>query len=149
LRIRTVTAEQFKQDGKTENKIALWFSGKGGVEIEQGLICNKTRLRLLQSVFGDDTDNWKDKVVTLVPVQERFGNKLVPSIGIKFDIPENANVTSGPEIIKGGVPGAGQVEASQSDSIEFEPDGGTDDFGQPNVSDDLDDELPGDLKKAG
>ena len=57
LTIRRVTEELVGQD--QQSKWALHWREKD----YQPLLCNKTNLRLLASMFGDDTDDWVGKEV--------------------------------------------------------------------------------------
>src|SRR3990170_780548 len=59
--IRTVEQEEFKDDdGVIKPKGVCYFE-----EGELGLLCNKTNWKALVGMFGDESDNWAGKTITL------------------------------------------------------------------------------------
>jgi len=98
FRIKEVTSEEFKrdEDGKSEKKLLVWFTNS-----EQGLSLNKTNLRILQGAFGDDTADWKGKVIVIYPTMTNYRGNMVPALRVRIPPPKQATaapqqpVTSG------------------------------------------------------
>ena len=67
-----------------EEKPIVYFVGK-----EKGLVLNKTNASVISSMFGPDTDNWKDCQVILYPTKVPFQGKPTDAIRIEepFDEP--------------------------------------------------------------
>lgn len=71
LVIRRVTIEELKQGSKTDAtaKPVVWFA-----DVPKGMVLNKTNAVVIARLYGDDTDTWAGKPVTLYPARERaFG----------------------------------------------------------------------------
>ena len=63
--IANCTMEKLDED----NKLVVYFVGK-----EKGLVCNKTNADRIAHYYGDDTDMWKNKLVTVyTKKQKAFG----------------------------------------------------------------------------
>jgi hypothetical protein len=61
FRIKKVVFETLKnQEGQEEEKPILYF-----VEAEKGIVLNRTNASTIVQMFGDDTDAWKGKPITL------------------------------------------------------------------------------------
>lgn len=76
LRIKSVETEQMR-DGTT--KPIVYFMGA-----EKGLTLNKTNANVISDMYGDDTDGWTGKEVTLYPCRVDFQGKRVDAIRVKF-----------------------------------------------------------------
>jgi hypothetical protein len=76
--IQSVALEQFNNDGRPENKIALQFQGK-----EKRMLCNKTNAKRLAYMFGDETDHWIGKQVTIIVEMVDFKGDYVPALRIQ------------------------------------------------------------------
>ena len=50
---------------------------------DQGLVLNKTNATLIAETYGEDTDGWVGKPITLYPTQVQFGAKMVDCIRVK------------------------------------------------------------------
>jgi len=60
------------KSGKEMEKPVVSFS-----ELPKGLVCNKTNWKMLTKLFGDETDAWKDKRITMVIVPvDAFGETV-------------------------------------------------------------------------
>lgn len=81
------------------------------LEVEQKLTLNKTRIKKLVELLGDDTDDWVGKKIALYPVDVQFNGKTVPGIAI----------ASPPKKKKEGV----------KPEVKFEDDDEEDDDGKP------------------
>lgn len=78
--IKEVTKVGFEnqESGLTEVKPVIWFTNT-----DKGFICNKTNWKRLVKLFGDDSDGWTAKAVTLrLESVEAFG-ETVDSIRVK------------------------------------------------------------------
>ena len=51
--------------------------------IEQPIALNQTNLALISSAYGDDTENWINKSVTLVITSVLFNGEMKPSIQLQ------------------------------------------------------------------
>ena len=77
--IRTVEQEEFKDDdGVIKPKGVCYFE-----EGELGLLCNKTNWKALVGMFGDESDNWAGKTITLTVMDVQFKDEMVPAIRVK------------------------------------------------------------------
>ena len=59
-------------------------------EVEKGLILNKTNSGIIGKLYGEDTDDWIGKRVTLYATEVQFGNEMVEAIRIRTKIPKGA-----------------------------------------------------------
>jgi hypothetical protein len=69
------------RDIKGRQKIVAAFK-----EIPDVLVLNKTNALILAEAFGDDTDAWVGKQITLVPTKRTFQGTLVDAIEV---VPQN------------------------------------------------------------
>jgi hypothetical protein len=76
-RLQGVDLTEFANDGKTENKLVLTLKG-----LDKPLVLNKTNADILMDAFGDETDGWIGKPLTLLQAKVRFQGKLTPCIRI-------------------------------------------------------------------
>ena len=63
---------------RDREKIVISFE-----EIEDVLVLNATNARILAEAYGDDTDDWKGKRVSLRKVKRTFQGKLVDAIEVE------------------------------------------------------------------
>jgi hypothetical protein len=80
--IKSAEIEQIKGDNGNESKLVLKFR-----ETDKGLICNKTNAVMIAKHFGDDTDDWIGKRVTLMNVEVQFGGDMVSAIRVSKKLP--------------------------------------------------------------
>lgn len=59
-------------------KPVLWFN-----ETSLGLVLNKTNVRTLEDLLGNETDDWPDQKVNLVPTLTEFSGKQVECIRLQ------------------------------------------------------------------
>jgi hypothetical protein len=52
-------------------------------EYDRGLVLNKTNSRMIASIHGAQTDQWKGKKLVLYRSETSFQNKTVPCIRVK------------------------------------------------------------------
>jgi len=78
--ILTIKRVSLEQVVKGEEKWVLFFNEK-----TKGLVLNKTKIRLLEAGYGDDTDHWTGKKVRLsFDPSVSFGGEVVG--GIKLEV---------------------------------------------------------------
>lgn len=79
----TVTMSHVQMEGisadNDDQKPVLYFEGK-----KKGLVLNKTNSTTITRVYGDDSDDWLGKSVTLYPTTDRFKGEIVPCIRVKI-----------------------------------------------------------------
>jgi hypothetical protein len=84
LTIKRVSLEQVV---KGEEKWVLFFN-----ERTKGLVLNKTKIRLLEAGYGDDTDHWTGKKVRLsFDPTVAFGGEVVG--GVKLEVSKALRAT--------------------------------------------------------
>jgi hypothetical protein len=71
--IKKVVVEEVGQD--KQEKPILYFK-----QARQGLVLNRSNADRLAATFGDETDAWGGKRVTLTVEPVRFGGRMVPGI---------------------------------------------------------------------
>lgn len=61
-----------------DKKLILYFVGK-----DKGMVLNKTNANNIGSIYGDDTDDWRDQEIVLFEAMVDFQGKTVPAIRVK------------------------------------------------------------------
>jgi hypothetical protein len=61
-----------------DEKPVLYFVGK-----EKGMVLNKTNANNIAVVYGDDTDDWRDKEIVLFPAMVDFQGRTVQAIRVR------------------------------------------------------------------
>ena len=80
-RLLTITAVDAREiRGKT--KLVISFE-----QIPEALVLNRTNALIMASAFGDNTDAWIGKQITLVPTKRMFQGQLLDAIEV---VPQNA-----------------------------------------------------------
>lgn len=82
LQGRTVTATISHTEMESvgdDNKPVLYFKGK-----EKGLVLNKTNAGVIADMYGDDSDGWQGKGISLRPTRVDFQGKRVDAIRVEF-----------------------------------------------------------------
>ena len=104
--VYTIKHIALEEVAKGEEKWCLYF-----LEVVKGLALNKTKIKLLESGYGDDTDNWIGKKVRLSddPTVD-FGGKIVG--GIKLECSKAKPAKAAPKTVAEIVP-------DDSDDIPF------------------------------
>jgi hypothetical protein len=82
VKIRDVKAGELSNGPKKTRKPVVYFEGK-----EKGLALNKTNGKAIANLYGNDTDKWKGKAVTLYPTTTTFGSDTVDCIRVKPEKP--------------------------------------------------------------
>jgi len=78
LTIKNAEAKKLGQGEEARNKIVLSFD-----ETDKQLALNITNSKLLAEKYGDDTDLWKGKQISLMVVKKNFAGKLVDGIQVE------------------------------------------------------------------
>jgi hypothetical protein len=76
FKIKAVTVEALGQD--KERKLVVWFTNDS-----RGLVMNKTNIRALTPVLGDDTRTWAGSVITVFPTTTTLGANTVPCLRVR------------------------------------------------------------------
>ena len=79
LKIKDVTEEVVGTGKEKKSKLCVWFNGQ-----KQGLLLNKTNNRTLRDAFGDETDEWVGKRVTVFVVETDRG----PGVRVRIPTPK-------------------------------------------------------------
>jgi hypothetical protein len=97
LTIADIRSERVGQGAQADDKWVLFFK-----EEEKGLVLNKTNTTIIAKLYGDDTDDWFGKPVTLYATEVQFKDDMVDAIRVRSKAPrparkEKVNVPSPPE----------------------------------------------------
>lgn len=79
---KVVAGEITGQKGKKNKKPIAFFEGK-----EKGLALNATNCKTIAALYGNDTDGWVGKRITLFPTTTEMGGETVDCIRIRPRIP--------------------------------------------------------------
>ena len=104
-RDHTVTMSHVAMEdiGQSDHKPVLYFQGK-----QKGLVLNKTNANNIASQYGDETDMWAGRPITIFPSQTEYQGKTVPCIRIRLagTMPtQQAPINNGPRDELGTLPG--------------------------------------------
>jgi hypothetical protein len=77
---RTATIESCTPEpiGEGENKPVLRFTG-----IPKGLVLNRTNATVIANVFGNETDNWRGRQITLFSMPVSYQGRMVDGIRVQ------------------------------------------------------------------
>lgn len=75
--IRDIQIEEIGKD--KDRKPVLYFKGK-----EKGLVLNKTNANTIESVYGDEMDDWIGAEIVLYPTMTDFQGRQVAAIRVKM-----------------------------------------------------------------
>lgn len=85
LEIDRVLVERIGQGPEASDKYVIYFSDE-----KKGLVLNKTNALVLAKLYGDDTDEWEGKRITLFPCDVQFKQEMVSAIRIRPRVPKPA-----------------------------------------------------------
>lgn len=57
-------------------------------EYKRAMVLNRTNLKRIIAIYGNDTDEWPGKRITLYPSETDFGGRTVPCIRIREKAPK-------------------------------------------------------------
>ena len=84
--IKNVVIEDIGQGEQKQEKMIIYFS-----ELDKGLVANKTNATVIEKLYGDETDGWKGKAITLWPNHDvEFKGEIVSAIRVRSKAPKSA-----------------------------------------------------------
>ncbi len=83
LTIKEIRQERIGQGRDADDKWILFFE-----EEEKGLVLNKTNTNTIAKLYGDDTDDWDGKQVTLFSTEVSFQGDMVEAIRVRSKPPK-------------------------------------------------------------
>ncbi len=75
LMIDRVETEDVGSEGSPEHKPVMYFVGK-----EKGIVLNKTNAEMVAAAYGDETDDWHGKRVSIYSTTTSYQGKNVPCL---------------------------------------------------------------------
>jgi hypothetical protein len=81
--IKSVEFEEFEENGRKTSKPVLYFKGQA-----KGMVVNKTNAGTIAALYGDDTDDWEGRAITLCCMEVQGPNGMVDSIRVKKKMPK-------------------------------------------------------------
>jgi hypothetical protein len=83
LTMSEVKEETLGMGSNAEKKWVLYFE-----ELPKGLVLNKTNMNTIAKLYGDDTDDWEGKKVTLFATEVQFQSEMVEALRIRSKPPK-------------------------------------------------------------
>lgn len=83
--IARVEIETLGQGRDAEEKPIVYFN-----EVDKGLALNKTNSGIIAKLYGDDTDDWTNRAVTLYATEVQFKDEMVLAIRIRMRVAKPA-----------------------------------------------------------
>jgi len=111
--IESVDMEELGKGRDKEAKLIIGFVGKA-----KKLVCNKTNAGTIAKLYGDETDNWLGKPITIAAREVEFQGDMVWAIRVSLQKPGTFKQAAAP------APAPAQLPPSQ---LTEPPDG----FGEP------------------
>lgn len=68
------------------------------LELEQKLTLNKTRIKKLVEILGEDTDEWVGKRIALYPIDVQYNGKTMPGVAVAAP-PRKSKGGQEPEVV--------------------------------------------------
>lgn len=96
--IAKVTIEDVGGQNKPEDKKpVLYFQGK-----DKGMVLNKTNANIISKQFGDETDDWIGKTISLYQTEVEFKGDMVPALRVKIkkDQPASNGAAAQPKVTR-------------------------------------------------
>ncbi len=101
---------------KTERKPVVYFRGS-----PRGLALNKTNAKTIAAMYGNKTEDWIGKRITVFPTTTQFGSQTVECIRVRPKVPgtgtKNATLPNAPEPSETAPPALGGDEALPPDPL--------------------------------
>lgn len=85
MTIRLVKEETIGQGNQADEKWVCFFE-----EDERGLVLNKTNTNTIAKLYGNDTDDWIGKAVTLFSTEVQFQGDMVEAIRVRSKPPRKS-----------------------------------------------------------
>lgn len=83
VRIVKVTAEVLKNKAGENKKPVVYFEGT-----DKGFALNKTNSKTIAAMYGNRTEDWVGKLITLYATQVSFGPETTDAIRVRPGIPK-------------------------------------------------------------
>lgn len=83
VKIREVKQEAVGAD--EEIRPTLYFEG-----MKKGMVLNRTNAKRIIALYGEDTDHWAGRPITLYPSETEYGGDTVPCIRVRQQAPSGA-----------------------------------------------------------
>jgi hypothetical protein len=80
---KTMTYAEREKFGNGESGFVLHFKNE-----ERGFVLNKTNSFVISEAYGDDTDGWRGRKVTLYPTKVTYAGKEVDGIRVRIPTEE-------------------------------------------------------------
>jgi hypothetical protein len=81
----TITGTDFHEVGEArERKGVVQFK-----EFPRAMVLNRTNLRCIIALHGDETDTWPGKQITIYPSETDFGGQTVPCLRVRTELPKS------------------------------------------------------------
>ena len=80
--ISEVSLENVGNPGEADRKLVISFHGK-----EKKLVCNKTNAAVIGKLYGQDTDTWIGKPITLLAREVEFQGDTVWAVRVSLSAP--------------------------------------------------------------
>jgi len=95
LTIKTVTLEEMvTHDNKKVQKPVVWFTNA-----QKGFVINVTNARTIAALYGDDTEGWTGKRITIYPTQVRAFGQMQEALRVREEIPaQPKSATKAPQV---------------------------------------------------
>jgi hypothetical protein len=82
LAIKKLVIEEMGHGTEKEKKPVLYFSNAA-----KGLVLNRTNAMIIANLYGDESDGWVGKRVTIYPTQVRAFGQMQDCIRVREEIP--------------------------------------------------------------
>ncbi len=82
--VNLIMAQTVREEvgGDKDLKPVLYFNGT-----EKGMVLNRTNADAIGQMYGNDTDGWVGKPLTIIPAQTDLRGKIVPCIRVQLATP--------------------------------------------------------------
>lgn len=94
LTIADIKQEKIGQGSQADDKWVLSFE-----EEEKGLVLNKTNTNTIARLYGDDTDDWIGKQITLFATEVQFQGDMVEAIRVRSKPPRQPKVKAARPVV--------------------------------------------------
>jgi hypothetical protein len=90
LTIKGVTLEEMvTHSNQKVQKPVVWFEKAG-----KGFVINLTNARIIAALYGDETDGWTGKRITIYPTRVRAFGEMQDAIRVREEIPAQPRATT-------------------------------------------------------
>lgn len=105
----TIAGVQIEKVGQTDEKPVLYTN-----EFERGLVLNKTNSQTIAQLYGNETDDWTGKAISLTVMPVTFEGKTVDAIRVKARAPRAAQPQARPATAQAQRPGFNRPAPAQT-----------------------------------